>query len=39
MYGPKVMMRDTFHGDPRPSLWISRTEASLIVPQGSETNE
>ena len=42
-YGSKVMTRNTFHGDPRQSLWlwraqaeISGREASLIAPSGSE---
>ena len=27
MHGSKVMMRNTFHGDPRPSLWRWRARA------------
>ena len=42
-HGSKIMTKNTFHGDPRQSLWrwraqaeISGREASLIAPSGSE---
>ena len=30
MYGSKVMTRNTFHGDHRPSLWRWRAQAGVI---------
>ena len=47
MYGSKVMTRNTFHGDHRPSLWRWRAQAGRSHvegqvwshPQASKTNE